>query len=139
MKTHWWAVALIVTTTIFTTTAQYFFKIGAELPSFDLTLEGIRTVVFSSQIFSLWPLLAGFVSYGIGAVLMILAFRGGEVTVLYPIVASSYVWVVIMSSFAFGEPLNALKIIGSLVLVWGIFFIAKGSDPGSSLEDEVPL
>ena len=129
MKTHWWAIVLIIATTIFVTIAQYFFKIAAEL-----------TYVFTyPEILSLWPLLAGFVSYGIGAVLMIAGFKGGEVTVLYPIVATSYVWVVLMAAFVFGESLTALKIIGSLVLVLGISFVAFGSKQKSALAYEEPL
>ena len=139
MKTHWWAVVLIVCTTIFTTLAQYFFKIGAENLVFEVSIGGIKALIFSSQILTLWPIVAGFASYGIGAVLMILAFKGGEVTVIYPIVATSYVWVVLMSSLVFGEPLNTLKVLGSLVLVLGIFFVARGSRSDGVLKDEVPL
>jgi len=129
MKTHWWAIALIICTTFFTSLAQYFFKVGANL---DILLTYPEVLI-------LWPILAGFVSYGVGAVLMILAFKGGEVTVIYPIVATSYVWVVIMSAFVFGESLTALKIIGSLTLVVGITFIAKGGKQNSVIKYEDPL
>jgi len=129
MKTHWWAIVLIIGTTIFNTLAQYFFKIGVEL-DFILSFP---------EIFLLWPILAGFVSYAIGAVLMIAGFKGGEVTVLYPIVATSYVWVVFMGAFVFGETLTALKIVGSLVLVLGITMIAKGGKQKSVIAYEEPL
>jgi len=129
MKTHWWAIALIICTTFFITLAQYFFKVGAEL-DFVLTFP---------EIFLLWPILAGFVSYAVGAVLMIAAFRGGEVTVLYPVVATSYVWVVFMSAFAFGESLTLLKVIGSFVLVVGITFVAFGSKQKEVISAEAPL
>lgn len=129
MKTHWWAIALIITTTVFTTMAQYFFKLGSE-----------ASIVLSyPEILSLWPIVAGFASYGIGAVLMILAFKGGEVTVLYPIVATSYAWVVIMSYFAFGEALTILKLIGAFVLIVGITFVAVGSKKTDIIKYEEPL
>jgi len=129
MKTHWWAIALIICTTFCTSLGQYFFKVGANL---DILLT-------YPEILILWPILAGFVSYGVGAVLMIIAFKGGEVTVLYPIVATSYVWVVLMSAFVFGEALTPLKVLGSLILVVGITFIARGSKQSSTIKYEGPL
>ncbi|HLC84476.1 MAG TPA: EamA family transporter [Candidatus Nanoarchaeia archaeon] len=127
--TRWWSFVLIISTTFFITAAQYFFKTGAEL----------KWVLAWPEILLLWPILAGFVCYGLGAVLMIIAFKGGQVTVLYPIVATSYAWVVIMSAYAFGEPLNILKIGGSLVLIAGITLVAYGSKPQGSIKYEEPL
>jgi len=129
MKTKRLSVVLIICTTVFITLAQYFFKTGAEL---DYVLS-------YPEVLLLWPILAGFGSYGLGAVLMILAFKGGEVTVLYPIVATSYVWVVFMSAYAFGEELTILKIIGSFVLVIGISLIAYGSKQSGVISVEEPL
>jgi len=63
----------------------------------------------------------------LGAVLMITAFKGGEVSVLYPIVATSYIWVSLMSAYFFGDSLTLLRWAGVFVIITGIVFIGVGS------------
>lgn len=117
MAAKWWAVALVIFCTFLTSSAQIFLKFGAQrLPA----------------IFSNTPLIAGMFLYGIGAVALIIAFKGGEVTVLYPIIATSYVWVTLLSSFYFGEPLLHLKFLGVFSIILGICFIGFGSKKNSA-------
>jgi len=112
MKTKLWAIALIILTTAFTSAAQVFLKIGSpRLP----------------EIFTNLPLLAGAVLYVLGAGFMIIAFKGGEVTVLYPIFATSYVWVSLLSVRIFGETISTFKWLGIFTIIMGVTFIAFGS------------
>lgn len=116
MAAKLWAVALVVFCTLLTSTAQVFLKFGAQrLPS----------------IFSNFPLIIGMCLYAIGAVALITAFKGGEVTVLYPIIATSYIWVTLLSRLYFGEPLLWLKFVGVFSIVLGICFIGFGSKKNS--------
>ena len=112
MKTKGWAIAVMFFVTLLTSSAQILYKFGAEmLPA----------------LFTNWPLIAGLLVYAFGAVLMIKAFNAGEVTVLYPIIATSYIWVTILSVFFFDEPINILKIIAIAAIFSGVIFIAFGS------------
>ena len=112
MKTPLWAVLLMVVCTFFTSSAQIFLKYGsARLP----------------LIFWNWPLFAGLSLYGFGAVLLIISLKGGDVTVLYPIVATSYIWVTILSIVFFGEHVGFLKWTGIFSIIMGICFIGWGS------------
>ena len=112
MATKVWAVGLVIFCTLLTSTAQIFLKFGAQrLPA----------------IFSNTPLIFGMVIYGIAAVALIISFKGGEVTVLYPIIATSYVWVTLLSNVYFGEPLIPLKFVGIFSIILGICFIGWGS------------
>ncbi len=112
MTTKLWAVGLIMLTTVLTSAAQVFLKFGSpRLP----------------EIFTNLPLLAGASLYVLGAGMMIIAFKGGEVTVLYPIFASSYIWVTLLSSHFFGEIINVFKWLGIFSIVFGICFITFGS------------
>ena len=43
------------------------------------------------------PLFCGYFLYGLGAVLFTLALRDGELSVLYPVISLTYVWVAILS------------------------------------------
>ena len=101
MKAKLWAIMLMVLCTIFTSSAQIFYKMGANRLTFDII-----------SILTNWQLILGMILYGLGAVLVIIALRGGEVTVLYPILTSSYIWVSLGSVYFFGEKMNALKWIG---------------------------
>lgn len=119
MGTKWWAIALVLLCTLLTTSAQIFLKMGADkLP----------------LLFFNWSLFIGIFLYGIGAIVLIIAFKGGEVTVIYPIFASSYVWVSLLSTYFFSETLGFLKIAGIFVVILGITFIASGSRKGSAIE-----
>jgi undecaprenyl phosphate-alpha-L-ara4N flippase subunit ArnE len=123
-RTRLWAIGLILLTTIFTSAAQVFYKTAsARLP----------------EIVTNWPLLAGMVCYGIGAVLMILSFKGGEVSVLTPFLATSYLWVTLASYLVFGEEIGMLKIVGVCVIMLGISIIGYASRNSEVLEyPEVP-
>lgn len=112
MRTKWWAVFLMVFCTFFTSTAQIFLKLGSSrLP----------------LIFWNWHLLIGISLYGFAALLLIVSFRGGEVTVLYPIIATSYVWVSLLSRVFLNENISFLRWAGVFAIMLGICFIGWGS------------
>lgn len=117
MKTKWWAIGLMIPCTIFTSTGQILYKMGAESLTFEI----------SSIIFNL-PLIAGLISYGIGLILLIIAFRGGELSVLYPIIATGYLWVSLASSYLFETDYMTLeKWIGVIIIIAGVSLIGWGA------------
>jgi len=101
-----WAFGLIFLTTLMTTLAQFFLK----------------TAVHDRPIL-LIPLAAGVALYGVGSALMILSFKGGQVSLLYPITATSYIWVALISQFWFGEDVHALRWVGIAIIIAGITLI----------------
>jgi drug/metabolite transporter (DMT)-like permease len=72
-------------------------------------------------------LLAGFSMYGVSMVLLVLALRHGELSLLYPVFALTYVWVAILSVLVLHESMNAFKLAGIAVIVGGIAVLGKGS------------
>ena len=58
------------------------------------------------------PFIVGLSCYGLSTGLLVLALRYGELSVLYPIIALTYVWVSILSVFMLGESMNPYKIAG---------------------------
>ncbi len=115
MKTHWWAIALAAVTTLFTSVAQVFYKLGAK--GLEFNFHALITNYY---------LMIGIALYAVGAGLLILALKGGEVTVVYPIIATSYIWVSILSNRIFGEVMNAYKWAGVFVIIAGITLITIG-------------
>lgn len=65
---------------------------------------------------------------------MIISFRGGEVSVLFPIVATSYIWVSFLSIYFLDETMNIFKWLGVLIIFTGIVFIGFGSKASSATE-----
>ena len=110
------AMALMVLCTFFTSLGQILWKLGVNK--------------YSNTFFSLLnvPFLLGFVSYGFGAVLMLIAFRRGELSVLYPIVATSYVWVSLLSPHLFPDDfMNAWKWAGVIIILISVSILGWAS------------
>ena len=116
MKTKLWAIILMIITTILTSSAQIFYKLAA--PRLEWNLFALITNYY---------LLIGMSLYIIGAVLMITALKGGDLSVLYPIVATSYIWVGLFSSYLFHESLNIMRWLGIAAIFFGVIFIGVGS------------
>ncbi len=81
--------------------------------------------------------LLGFVLYGIGALLMIVAYKYGKVSVLQPILSVNYVLSLFIAITVLGEKLTICKAIGALIITLGVCLIA-GSDKKGAQTEESP-
>lgn len=116
MRTQRWAILLVAFCTLLTAAGQLFYKLGAN--SLVFTPVGLITNYF------LW---IGGIIYIISAALFIVALRGGDLSVLYPIVALSFIWVTLLSGSILKEPITNLKIGGIVFIIGGIWLIGLGS------------
>jgi uncharacterized membrane protein len=123
MGTKLWAIGLMIICTAFSSTAQVFYKIGAARLEFNVV-----------SVVTNLPLLTGIVLYVLGAFIMIVALRGGELSVLYPIIATSYIWVSIMSFYLFHDNLNLFRWVGNFAIIAGIILISAGSKEKGSVK-----
>jgi undecaprenyl phosphate-alpha-L-ara4N flippase subunit ArnE len=103
---------MVVFCTVITSLGQLFWKIGAKM---------------LPDVFTNWPLLLGFALHIIAAVILITSFKTGEVSVLFPMYATNYVWVSLLSFYYLHEPLNLLKWVGMIVVIMGVILIGKGA------------
>ena len=103
-------------TTLLTSTAQVFYKFGTN--NLSLSFEGIITNYY---------LITGLLIYGIGAAMLLYALKHGVLSVLYPIISTSYIWVLFLSAYFFSEPINFWKVIGIFSIVCGVSFIGFGA------------
>ena len=84
------------------------------------------------------PFILGFVSYGVGILFMLLAFKNGELSVIYPIIATSYVWVSLGSLFIFGDLMNTWKWVGVITIVFSVALLGmSGSKKHNSGNQKV--
>ena len=74
-----------------------------------------------------FPLLGGMALYGVGAALMVVALRHGELSVLYPLISLSYVWVAVLSVMVFGEMMNVYKVTGICAIMAGVAVLGSGA------------
>lgn len=71
-------------------------------------------------------LLLGFFLYGVGALIMLYAYRFGELSVLQPALASSYALSVILGAAVLHEAVTWLKCAGIAAIVLGVALISGG-------------
>ena len=94
---------------------QYLYKSGA-----DLADGGIASYLLN------WRLLAGVACYIAVMALFVAAFRkGGSLTVLYPIYASTFIWAALLALLFQAIPIRPVNIAGMGLLVIGMFLMGK--------------
>ena len=114
------AIFIVLACTLLVALAQYLIKLGAN----HLSHAGLLATTIG--IFTIPQLFAGYCFYGIFTVLFVYALRHGELSILYPLIALSYVWVTITAVLAFHESMNPLKIVGVLVIICGVGVLGWG-------------
>lgn len=73
-------------------------------------------------------MLAGFCFYGLGALVMIIAYKFGKLSVLQPMLSLNYVLSIILAAIVLKEEITILKCIGVLVIIAGVVMIAGGDE-----------
>jgi len=71
-------------------------------------------------------LIIGGLLYLFSTILFLPALKHGELSVLYPFVATSYIWVIIFSKMQLNEKISLYKWIGIILILIGVSFIGKG-------------
>ena len=73
-------------------------------------------------------MLAGFVFYGAGALIMIIAYKFGKLSVLQPMLSLNYVLSIILAAFILHEAVTLYKVIGAIIITCGVVMIAGGDE-----------
>jgi drug/metabolite transporter (DMT)-like permease len=108
------SILLVFACTILGSAAQLLIKSG--MSHFSPHLLALVTNV---------PLIAGYTLYGINTLMMVLALRNGEMSLLYPIIALTYVWTTLLSYTLLGEHSNFYKNVGILTIVVGVAVMGR--------------
>ena len=128
MRTKWWAILLIVLATFLTTSANVAYKIGAN----KLALDFHKLIIN-------WFIPVGFIIYCLAGVILIISLKHGDVSVLYPILATSYIWVTLLSKVIFNDTFTTFKIIGIVTVLSGVVLLSIGGNRRSAITMEEPL
>ncbi len=115
MTTPLWAIGIVLAACVVAAFGGLFFKLGSAKLSFNL-----RSIIYNKM------LILGAISYGISTVMFIPALKYGELSVLYPFAATSYIWVTLFSKWFLKEEINSWKWIGIAIILIGVSFIGLG-------------
>lgn len=74
------------------------------------------------------PLLSGLALYGVFTLLFVFALKDAELSIIYPVIALSYVWVTLLSIAFFHETINPYKACGIAIIMLGVTVLGKGGD-----------
>ena len=116
MKTQFWAIALVICATFVGSWGSLLLKKGVD----GISLS-ILNIILCKKIF------LGIVLYFISSLGFVWALKGGELSVLYPMVSLSYIWVTVMSYVFLNEQINTLKIVGVFLIIFGVILVGLGN------------
>ncbi len=107
-----WAIMLMIIGTFFAAAGSLLLKKGSE------KIKNIRTLLPKN-------LIIGIIIYVISAILFIIALKGGELSILYPIASLDYIWTCFLAKKYLGEKINTYKWTGVFIIVIGISLIIR--------------
>ena len=112
------SIVLVLCCTVLGSAAQILQKMGSQY----LSLYG-----YASLLSNYW-LLGGYVCLAGSTLLLIIALKNGDLSVLYPIIATTYIWVILLSPVFFStDSVNGLKLCGVACIVIGVTTIGYGA------------
>ena len=108
--------------------------------SFEKNKNGIFLMIISSIVVCLGQLLwklgangnltllgGGFLLYGLGALLMIIAYKFGSLSVLQPILSLNYVISLFVGYYFLNESVSIQNLLGVIIIILGVYLIATGA------------
>lgn len=73
-------------------------------------------------------LIVGFGLYGLGALVMLYAYKFGSLSVLQPMLSANYVFTIILASLVLHESITVLKVAGISIIILGVVFVGGGDE-----------
>ncbi|MFV0343526.1 MAG: EamA family transporter [Anaerocolumna sp.] len=73
-------------------------------------------------------LIVGLTLYGVGALIMLVAYRYGSLSVLQPVLSLNYVFSIILSATILHESITLAKCLGVFIIITGVICIAGGDE-----------
>ncbi len=119
-RAHYWglrmmykAILLALLSALIGSLGQLGFKLG----SGSFTLE--PRILITNYYF-----LAGISLYAVSTIIYMFALRQGHLSIIYPVIATSYIWVTLLSGVILDEPINSTNLIGITLILIGVTIIA---------------
>jgi len=107
--------------------------------SIKKNLKGISLMIIAALLTSvgqlLWKvsngedlkwIIIGFICYGLGAVLMIIALRFGSLSVIHPMLSFGYVFAIFLGQIVLKENITITQLLAIGIIITGVVFIGGG-------------
>lgn len=116
MKTKWWAIVLMIICTLILAIGNIFWKMASDNFVFDF----FKIITNNS-------LILGLIFYCMSGLLFIFALKGGQLTVIHPMISLNLIWAAILAPFILTQDsMNFAKWTGIIVIVGGVSLIGYG-------------
>lgn len=99
-------IALILISAVMTCSGQLCWKLGAKYPEYVIPFY-----------------LSGFGLYGMGALLMVVSFKFGEMSVLHPMLSVGFIVSLFLGAIFLDEEIGPRKVIGVLLILVGAWLL----------------
>ena len=111
--TEFWSVILVISSTVLSSLGSFYMKVASK------SMDDIKTVINM-------PLIGALSLHTLSAVVGVIAYRGGELTVLVPLASLNYIWASLLAIKYLGEKMNTWKWIGVVSIMLGISIMGYG-------------
>ena len=102
-------IVLTVISSVLGASGMFFFKLGSSRVSFKIK-DWAKN----------WRVMLGLFLYFLAFVFLVLALKTGQLSVVYPMYALSYLWVAVLSQTLLKEKVRAMNWIGVFLIIGGI-------------------
>ncbi len=125
-RQHRLSILLMIIATFLISAAQIMFKTAANNLQFGFSsfFSDLPDLFLPSFFF---PVMLGFILYGTAALMVTFALKTGELSVLYPILATGFIWVMLFAYLLFEETITIINILGVFSIIAGISAIGYGA------------
>ncbi len=115
MPTPWISILYFLLAALFRALGQFLYKSGA-----DATNDSLASYLLNAR---LW---GGVICYVAVMMLFVAAFkRGGALSVLYPVYATTFIWAAILGRLAYQTPIKQVHVTGMIVLILGMYLMGR--------------
>ncbi len=106
IKKNYIGICIILFASLLTATGQMFWKMSGGM---------VISLIF-----------IGFACYGLGAVLMIIAFRFGSLSVIHPMLSFGYIFALVFGRIFLKETISIVQMLGIFTIMAGVALIGGG-------------
>jgi uncharacterized membrane protein len=103
-------IGLTLVSAVLGSIGQINFKIGAD----NLQLTNVLSIIKN------YNLIIGILFYLISTIIYIYVLKFSQLTMVYPIIATSYIWTALLSNIILNESISLVNIIGYFLILFGI-------------------
>ena len=116
-------IGLIIINVIMGSFGQIYMKMGLKETG-GLNLNDILSIKLFQTVFDKYVFL-GISLYILSAVLWLVVLSQGDVSMVYPLISISYIVTAVLAKFYFNEQIGILRWLGILLILGGVFLIAR--------------